>query len=244
MIANKKRKQMTSIITGIRISLKNKHAEKELRKGHPEKTLKIVMEVLELDDANALAHFICGNAYDQKREYRQAKEEYSKAIDLSPEKMVAGYYNRSLMNLKLDLLPEAIFDLDHLAAMEPTKSEKEIILGQRSMLKSMQKDFIGSLEDINAVINLGYKHSGYQIRAKVYEEMEKYPEAIEDLTRLIKMNSHDAVALCRRGILLEKIGEYQKAEADLAKGLKYRIGCSKELLAKADIVKQRLDAQE
>jgi tetratricopeptide (TPR) repeat protein len=235
---------MNAVIKGIRISLKNKHAEKELREGHSENVLKIVKEVFELDDANALAHFICGNAYDQKREYRQAKEEYSKAIDLSPEKMVAGYYNRSLMNLKLDLLPEAILDLDHLAAMEPTKAEKEIILGQRSMLRSMQKDFMGSLEDINTVINLGYKHSGYQIRAKVYEEMEKYTEAIEDLTQLIEMNSHNAVALCRRGILLEKIGEYQKAKVDLAKGLKYRNGCSKELLAKADIVKQRLDALE
>jgi tetratricopeptide (TPR) repeat protein len=136
---------MNAVIKGIRISLKNKHAEKELREGHSENVLKIVKEVFELDDANALAHFICGNAYDQKREYRQAKEEYSKAIDLSPEKMVAGYYNRSLMNLKLDLLPEAILDLDHLAAMEPTKAEKEIILGQRSMLRSMQKDFMGSL---------------------------------------------------------------------------------------------------
>lgn len=235
---------MNVVIKGIRILLKNKHAEKELREGHSENVLKIIKEVFELDDANALAHFICGNAYDQKREYRQAKEEYSKAIDLSPEKMVAGYYNRSLMNLKLDLLSEAILDLDHLAAMEPTKAEKEIILGQRSMLRSKQQDFEGALEDADHLIELGYRGEGCLIREKIYEEMGKYPEAIEDLTQLIRINPFDGFAYCKKEILLEKIGEYQKAKADLARGLKYKIGCSDELLDQAKEIKQRLDALE
>jgi len=234
---------MNAVIKGVRISLKNKHAEKELRKGHPEKTLKIVMEVLELDGANALAHFICGNAYDQKREYRQAKEEYSKAIEYSP-KMISAYFKRSRTNAKLGLLPEAILDLDHLAAMEPTKSEKEIILGQRSMLRSKQQDFEGALEDADHLIELGYRGEGCLIREKIYEEMGKYPEAIEDLTQLIRINPFDGFAYCKKEILLEKIGEYQKAKADLARGLKYKIGCSDELLDQAKEIKQRLDALE
>ena len=234
---------MNAVIKGVRISLKNKLAEKELKKGHPENVLKIIKEVFELDDANALAHFICGNAYDQKREYRQAKEEYNKAIEHSP-KMIYAYFKRSRMNAKLDLLPEAILDLDHLATMEPTKSEKEIVFGQRSMLRSKQQDFKGALEDANHLIELGYRGEGCLIREKIYEEMGKYPEAIEDLTQLIRINPFDGFAYCKKGILLEKIGEYQKAKADLARGLKYKIGCSEELLDQAKEIKQRLDALE
>ena len=67
---------MNVVIKGIRISLKNKHAEKELREGHSENVLKIVKEVFELDDANAVG---LSNILDRVKEELSRRKEAQRA---------------------------------------------------------------------------------------------------------------------------------------------------------------------
>jgi tetratricopeptide (TPR) repeat protein len=54
------------------------------------------------------------------------------------------------------------------------------------------------------------------------EKAGKIEEAIADWTKLLDIYSYDPKAFCKRGLLLIKIGEKEKALTDLKKGLKHK----------------------
>lgn len=66
--------------------------------------------------------------------------------------------------------------------------------------------------DSNQTPSAIYKHLGL-----VYEEVQKYFQAIKNFTQAIELNLNDKYLYEKRGRCYEKIGEHEKAAEDFAK---------------------------
>lgn len=77
-------------------------------------------------------------------------------------------------------------------------------------------DYENALKHINIAIQLsnGKDAHYYYIRGNIYNDMEKYEEAIKDYTRSIELKPNNELSYYFRSDCYEKIGKTKEAEAD------------------------------
>ncbi len=91
----------------------------------------------------------------------------------------------------------------------------------RGLLRYMQGDYNGAIDDFTAAIALDpkfalpYKHRGY---AK--NDLQDYPGAIEDYSRAIKLDKKSGEAYRERALAKELVGDTEGAFADFKKAAK------------------------
>ena len=63
-------------------------------------------------------------------------------------------------------------------------------------------------------------------RAQCYLKEENFNEALDDTTSVLKANLNNSKALLRRGLILERLGEYTDALNDIRKVIKFNSRCN------------------
>jgi tetratricopeptide (TPR) repeat protein len=134
-------------------------------------------------------------------EYREAIEDYSKAISLNLAEIWLAYGNRAIAKAEVGDFESARKDygLSILA-----KSDYAWSFGRRGELSLKEKDYFSAESDFSDALAINGKDPYYyKGRGKAFDGMANYQRAIEDYTKAIKYDSKDAEAYYLRCLTKE-----------------------------------------
>jgi tetratricopeptide (TPR) repeat protein len=134
-------------------------------------------------------------------EYREAIEDYSKAISLNSTEIWVAYGNRAQAEADVGDFESARKDygLSILA-----KSDYAWSFGRRGELSLKEKDYFSAESDFSDALAINGKDTySYKGRGKAFDGMANYRRAIEDYTKAIKYDSKDAEAYYLRCLTKE-----------------------------------------
>ena len=158
-------------------------------------------------DSASVAYYNRGGVYNASGNYRQAIEDYSKAIMISPQ-FGANYVNRGNVYCVLGNYKEAINDFSKAIELNPKYA---ISYFNRGNVNSILKNYKEAIRDYDMAIKYNQRfETAYLNRGNAYSELGNYRQAIEDYNRAIEINSQNPTAYRNKEIALLKIGKQQK----------------------------------
>lgn len=157
-----------------------------------------------------------GNAYEGKRLFDKAFQDYKKSIDLNPDAL--AYYNLGTLYLfqKSDYL-HAIETYSAAIRLKPDYIEA---INNRGVAYDNKGDSNHAIADYTEVIRLkpDYLYA-YFNRANDYQDKGDYQQAIQDYTSAINLKPDYQQALENRGFVYLKMKNYDGAIADYTAAL-------------------------
>lgn len=179
----------------------------------------------------AIDYVKSGNAYFVKKKYKDALDNYSKAIEANPL-FLKAYLNRAFVYNKLFQTEKAMLDFNFVIKLDPkcdraysgiaisyyyTSDFKDDALAAKqeenySVLKSIE-NFSKSIE---LKPNNAYSYNG---KGWVYYCQKKYLEAIESFDKAISLEPSFKNAYYNRGLSYSSIGNHIQAINDFTKGI-------------------------
>ncbi|MFZ4544635.1 MAG: tetratricopeptide repeat protein [Saprospiraceae bacterium] len=164
----------------------------------------------------ARGHFNLGVALNDNKNYKQAVQSYTKAINLKPFHDQA-FSNRGIIYMDEGKNAEAMADFNKAISLDP---KRERVYVNRGKLLFNLKQNEASLLDFNKAIELNPKMAeAYYNRAIIFGEQGKYEEARADYTEAIKLNPKNEEAYNNRGNVFVKEKRYQEALQDFSKAI-------------------------
>ncbi len=161
-------------------------------------------------------YFNLGYASYEKKDYSQAIEFYSKAIELDP-KYTNAYYNRGLAYYDKGENDKAIEDNIKAIELNPEYADAYI---SRGLAYKNKGEYDKAIQDYTKAIDLDPKYAlAYNNRGIAYKNKGEYDKAIQDYTKAIELNPKYALAYNNRGIAYYNKGEYDKAIEDYTKAI-------------------------
>ncbi|NOQ24788.1 MAG: tetratricopeptide repeat protein [Bacteroidales bacterium] len=160
------------------------------------------------------------NAYKYKMESYIALEDYDKAIkesnDLVNLSETAQNYSRSgFINDKLENYNQA--ETDYRKSIEKASNVIETHVALADVLYKAKK-YDPSLVACNQALGLNSKSKeALWIRSKIYKEKIDYPNAINDLSKMIIFSPDDMDAFFARGLFYQEFNQHQSAINDFSK---------------------------
>ena len=146
-------------------------------------------------------HFNRGVCYNEAKKYEEAVEDFTKAIDLN-DKISKYWYNRSVTYEKLEKYEEAVSDLT----------------------KGIELDGVSKKEDGDAKEDGGSKEekciSDWSRRGRCLIKLQRYEEALSDLTKGIEHEQNNSITFSSRGDCYFELEKYEEAEKDYKKAIK------------------------
>lgn len=173
-------------------------------------------QAITLDSDLLDAYLHRGISYIELGEAKSGIADLSFVIDIIPG-ISPAYYYRSMGYVKLVKIDLALADANKAIELSPQEPANYL---QRGFIQFLRKEYEYAIKDATTGIELGFEESGYNNRAIYYEGQEKYDKAIADWTKVLEINSDNATAYCRRGMLYAQTGEIQNAISDLQTGVK------------------------
>ncbi len=153
----------------------------------------------------------------------------------------AAYYWRGRAYMHLGKTDLALADINQAIELDPDEPANPLF---RAFVHLCREEYETAVEDNTKAIQLGFEEEGYSNRALVLAEIGNSQAAIEDWTRVIALNPDDASAYCRRGILLEKTGQFERALKDLKTGLENKNDLSESLKVKSEKLLDKLEKRK
>ncbi len=157
-------------------------------------------------------------AYEHLRagNYRQAIEDYDKAILLSPE--IADYYlYRGYCHEQLEEFGQAIEDYTKAIGLDPENAKYYRL---RGLCHQWLEEWNQAIEDYDKAIGLDPGNADYYyFRGHCYERLEEWNQAIEDCDKAIGLDPEDAFYYYLRGLCYRLLKEYEKAIEDCDKAI-------------------------
>ena len=170
-------------------------------------------EAIRLDANYAIVYYNRGNVYHSKGEFNCAINDFTKAIELNPD-YTEAYNNRGLAHGKTGKLDCAIADYTKAIQLRPNEAEA---YNNRGLAHSKTGNLDRVIEDFAKVIQLRPNDAeAYNNRGVAYYKKGRINLAIKDYNRAMNLNP-DFVAkvYCNRGEAWLRLGEWEKARADL-----------------------------
>lgn len=173
-----------------------------------------------IDDLGLLARTplkLRAQAYTDLGEYEKAIKDYSACIEVDT-KNGEIYYERALAYMQLNKPEEAKSDLlkrISLTHKTPNNSYKNL-----AFLYDSTGDYENALKYYNYCLEDNPGHSAwklYQRRANLYSKLESWQAAIDDYTRVLKINKLASGAYLKRGQAYLKLGKLEQANQDIKK---------------------------
>ncbi len=151
--------------------------------------LETANQALELDSNCSLAYRQRAFAYERhERNYPNAIRDYSHAIRLNPEDVVA-YYGRACVYYQIDEYAKAIRDCSRVIQIDSMYASAYYKRGESyKMLGNLAE----AIDDYSHVIRLDPTHEwAYLDRGNCYSALSKFSMAIQDCSRAIELDPKD-----------------------------------------------------
>lgn len=169
----------------------------------------------------ASAYASRGNTKSNKlRDYKEAIEDYSKAIELDST-YIDAYFNRGLAKFNIKEYQKSAEDYVKVIQLKPDYTNAYFNLGAA---KANLEANAEALANFTKVIELDPKYvNAYMNRAFVYNKMKDYSKAIADYEKIIELEPNNTMAYFNAGVLYLQTGQKDKGCNNLvkAKGLGY-----------------------
>ena len=204
---------------------------------------------LALAPENAALYFLRGKAHDDTSQFEEAVADYTKAISLKPDMLIAYYY-RALANAVLsDYHCFSSCDsesLDTKSKQTYYKWKKDEADTLNAMIADLRKvihlnnNLAFAYRELGILYNAAGKHKSaiscfnkslvidpkdyrsYTERSKSFEKMKNYQAAIDDLSSYLQLCPHlnsSGSFFERRAGIYSKMGEFTKAIEDYSKAI-------------------------
>lgn len=170
-------------------------------------------KVITLDPNNFWAYFNRAHSKGMDKDYQGALNDFSSAIVIDPN-FYNTYYHRANIKECMGDLEGAIADMTKSIELEPNYSTAIYL---RAFLKANIFDYSGALSDINATIALskGEQCAWYFIdRGLIHLLLEDYQIAINDFSKVVKLDRNYPLTRLYRGIAKFKLGNKTGAYND------------------------------
>ena len=132
-----------------------------------------------------------GNLKLDKKEYKEAINDYDKAIELN-KKFSEAYYNRALAKNYLKDYKGAIADYSESLELDSTNIQALNALNNRGLAKKALEDYDGAVEDYTKAINLNESFaSAYFNRGSVKVLMDE--NGCEDFRKALDLGNFKAM---------------------------------------------------
>ena len=166
-------------------------------------------------------YILLGLFKQEKGELKEAKKNFTKAIELDPTSAEA-YTHRGLLNFEQGNHPEARQDLNKSLELlpNPPKDLLVSILSASAPLELEGGDPDKAIARVSRLIELEPTLEIYLIRAKAYLQTGMLELAVDDLTEVSLLDEDNAEAYQLRGKAYFELGDFSKAIEDLTEALK------------------------
>jgi tetratricopeptide (TPR) repeat protein len=162
----------------------------------------------------AQSWFSLGAIAHSKGDFKDALDDYSRAIEINPNFAVA-YGNRGNANFYLGNKDAALADFNTQIKLAPTAYQA---YASRGYFYLTEGAFDKALDDFSRSLAINSNSAEvYCNRGIAYFSLGDTEKALADFDRAIALNPNLALAYRNRGELLLKMGEKDKAQADLDK---------------------------
>jgi tetratricopeptide (TPR) repeat protein len=153
-------------------------------------------------------HWKRGSSLAEKKHYKQAAQEYSKAIKLDPTD--GGYWcSRGICYIALKNYNNAIGDISHTISLNPKWPDG---YAYRALAYSLDGNYSKAIADYNKLISMGEKKAYvYLGRGRVYHEMGNTSKASIDYKIAIKLEPSSSTGGEARK-LLQRLKNHKKPE--------------------------------
>ena len=160
---------------------------------------------------SALAFYNRGRANQENRNYDQAIQDYSRAIERDPKYSVAFNGRGSAYHAQKDY-DRAIQDYDEAIRLNPNYA---LAFNNRGIAYRSKRENERAIQDYDRAIKLNLKYAAaFNNRGNVYRDMRDYDRAIQDYDEAIRLNPNYALALNNRGRAYRNKRDYERALAD------------------------------
>jgi tetratricopeptide (TPR) repeat protein len=164
---------------------------------------------------SARQYYRAGDDFFGTQNYRDAIEQYTRAIELDPDYDKA-YIQRALCYTKLKDYPSASADFDRAIVFSDKDAELYFFSGQSYHLHGKNSDALNRLDKAVALKN-NYLEA-YQVRSEVYYQLERYKESLDDCLKCLKLKEDDR-GYYNLAQVYEKLGMFTEAEEAYRKSI-------------------------
>ncbi len=180
-------------------------------------------------DNSAQYYNLLGNTYFEKNKYKEAIEQYSKAIEIEP-KTALFWYNRANSKARLSMHNEACSDYNKSIEIDNSNSDYYF---NRGTTKYFLKDFNGAKTDLLSAIKLNSNNAGYYLnKSNIEISLGNISIAIDDISKAIKLDVNNSQNYLRRAVLFFQINKTDLGCKDANTALRMGNSIANELLKK------------
>ena len=166
---------------------------------------------------SAETYIIWGNTKYRSGDYKEALDNYTKAIRLKPD-YVKAYINRGIAKFTLGQHTAAIQDFDMAIQLEPNDAS---IYYNRGVMKQNLGQHAAAIQDFDMVIHLKSNDANaYNDRGNAKNNLGQHAAAIQDYDMAIQLKPDDAKAYLNRGATKTLLNHTSEAKQDLQTALK------------------------
>ena len=166
---------------------------------------------------SAKTYIIWGNTKYRSGDYKEALDDYTKAIRLKPD-YVKAYINRGIAKFTLGQHAAAIQDFDMAIQLE---SNDASIYYNRGVMKQNLGQHAAAIQDFDMVIHLKSNDANaYNDRGNAKNNLGQHAAAIQDYDMAIQLKPDDAKAYLNRGATKTLLNRTSEAKQDLQTALK------------------------
>ncbi len=185
----------------------------------------------------AEAYFNLGNAYSELNRHQEAVLAYTRARQLDPELLSAGY-NLARVFIMLEKYDESLKQLDELLK---TDSENRILLETKAWIYHLQNNNTKALEIYNGILETfeSSRNSLHNSALLLIEEDEK-EEALRRFKKLYELYPDEDSAVLQIAVLEAGLENYEEASLWLEKRLDFDPDDLEALELAGDVFKERL----
>ena len=185
------------------------------KKGREQTVIKLTTQALALR-SSVKGYFLRAYAKHDIKDYQGAIADYSKAIEINPQHVLA-YNNRGNSRQKSNDYQGSFDDHNKAIAINPKYAPGYL---NRGNTKQELKDFLGAITDYNKAIEINAQYVlAYNNRGNAKTELGDHQGGIADFNKAIDINPQFADAYSNRGISKRDLGDIQGSIVDYNKAL-------------------------
>lgn len=167
--------------------------------------IKLHTEAIELNPDNALAYYGRAYAYDDLKNYQQAIEDCTKAIQFNSPRLVDAYNNRGEAYRKSGNYTKAIEDYNKALELNPNYFRA---YNNRGIAYRYLNQYEKAIFDYDKAIQLNPKYYlAYSNRGWAYYLLKQYEKALKDFDKVLEINPNFTLAKNNRAACLKAMGK-------------------------------------